>query len=76
MSGLAALVFAPQLGAWIYYFGSLRPPQPHGHMRWWDPAIVASITAWLHDQDVLVQELRAGRGSLEDVFLRLTTEES
>jgi ABC-2 type transport system ATP-binding protein len=40
------------------------------------PAIVAALTAWLNDQDVLVRELRAGRGSLEDVFLRLTTEES
>jgi ABC-2 type transport system ATP-binding protein len=40
------------------------------------PAIVAAITTWLHDQDVLVRELRAGRGSLEDVFLRLTAEES
>ena len=40
------------------------------------PAIVAALTAWLDDQDVLVRELRAGRGSLEDVFLRLTTEES
>ena len=40
------------------------------------PAVVAALTAWLNDQDVLVRELRAGRGSLEDVFLRLTTEES
>jgi ABC-2 type transport system ATP-binding protein len=40
------------------------------------PTIVAALTAWLNDQDVLVRELRAGRGSLEDVFLRLTTEES
>jgi ABC-2 type transport system ATP-binding protein len=39
------------------------------------PVIVAALTAWLHDQDVLVRELRAGRGSLEDVFLRLTAEQ-
>jgi ABC-2 type transport system ATP-binding protein len=38
------------------------------------PALVAALTAWLRDHDVLVSELRAGRRSLEDVFLRLTGE--
>jgi ABC-2 type transport system ATP-binding protein len=40
------------------------------------PALVAQLTAWLHDQDILVSELRAGQGSLEEMFLRLTGEES
>jgi ABC-2 type transport system ATP-binding protein len=38
------------------------------------PRLVAALTTWLDDQDVLLSELRAGRGSLEDVFLRLTAE--
>ncbi|MFI5053186.1 MAG: ABC transporter ATP-binding protein [Acidimicrobiia bacterium] len=38
------------------------------------PALVASLAAWLCDRGVLVSELRAGRRSLEDVFLRLTGE--
>ncbi len=38
------------------------------------PELVACLTAWLRDQHVLISELRAGRRSLEDVFLRLTGE--
>jgi ABC-2 type transport system ATP-binding protein len=38
------------------------------------PELVAALTAWLRDKQVLISELRAGRRSLEDVFLRLTTE--
>jgi ABC-2 type transport system ATP-binding protein len=38
------------------------------------PVLVAALTAWLCERDVLVSELRAGRRSLEDVFLRLTGE--
>jgi ABC-2 type transport system ATP-binding protein len=38
------------------------------------PALVAAVAAWLAEQGVLVSELRAGRRSLEDVFLRLTGE--
>jgi ABC-2 type transport system ATP-binding protein len=36
------------------------------------PARVARLAAWLAERDVLVSELRVGRRSLEDVFLRLT----
>ncbi len=36
------------------------------------PSLVASITAWLADRDILVDDLQAGRARLEDVFLRLT----
>jgi ABC-2 type transport system ATP-binding protein len=38
------------------------------------PERVAGITAWLAERGALLGELRAGRKSLEDVFLRLTTE--
>ena len=40
---VCALVFAPQVAIWIYFFGKARTPQPPGHMRWADPAIVATI---------------------------------
>jgi ABC-2 type transport system ATP-binding protein len=36
------------------------------------PALVAALAAWLEHEHVLLSELRAGQGSLEDVFLRLT----
>jgi len=36
------------------------------------PAIVAALTAWLATHDVPLADLRAGRSTLEDVFLRLT----
>jgi ABC-2 type transport system ATP-binding protein len=38
------------------------------------PVMLATVTAWLADQGALLSELRAGRRSLEDVFLRLTGE--
>ncbi len=33
------------------------------------------LAAWLRDRDVTLGELRAGRRSLEEVFLRLTSED-
>ncbi|HUQ40434.1 MAG TPA: ABC transporter ATP-binding protein [Acidimicrobiales bacterium] len=36
------------------------------------PARVAALTAWLAERDLPLGDLRAGRQSLEDVFLRLT----
>ena len=36
------------------------------------PALVAALAGWLEHEHVLLSELRAGQGSLEDVFLRLT----
>ena len=36
----AAIAFAPQMLVWYWQFGAVRPPQPPGHMRWTDPAIV------------------------------------
>jgi len=38
------------------------------------PAAVAALTAWLAASDLPLADLRAGRQSLEDVFLRLTSE--
>ena len=38
------------------------------------PARVASLTAWLAERQLPLADLRAGRQSLEDVFLRLTGE--
>ncbi len=40
------------------------------------PATVAALTAWLAEHDFALDDLRAGRQHLEDVFLRLTREES
>ncbi len=37
-----------------------------------DPALLAAVTAWGAEQDVLVEDLRSGGRSLEDVFLSLT----
>ena len=37
------------------------------------PSLVAALTAWLAEHDLALADLRAGRQSLEDVFLRLTS---
>jgi ABC-2 type transport system ATP-binding protein len=39
-----------------------------------DPALVARLAAWLAERDVTLGELKAGKRSLEDVFLKLTAE--
>ena len=39
-----------------------------------DPQLIAALAAWLADHDVVIGELRAGKRSLEDVFLQLTDE--
>jgi ABC-2 type transport system ATP-binding protein len=36
------------------------------------PAAVAALTTWLAARDIAIGDLRAGRQTLEDVFLRLT----
>jgi len=40
------------------------------------PAAIAALTAWLAEHDVPLADLRAGRKSLEDVFLALTAQTS
>lgn len=37
-----------------------------------DPQVVASLTAWLSEQDVALQNLQVGQRSLEDLFIALT----
>ena len=39
------------------------------------PERVAAITTWLAENNIALGDLRAGRGTLEDVFLRLTGEQ-
>ena len=39
-----------------------------------DPALISALATWLADRDERLGELRAGKRSLEDVFLRLTSE--
>lgn len=36
------------------------------------PANIATLTGWLADHDLPLADLRAGRQTLEDVFLRMT----
>jgi ABC-2 type transport system ATP-binding protein len=38
------------------------------------PELIAALAAWLRDRDVTLGDLHAGRRSLEEVFLRLTSE--
>jgi ABC-2 type transport system ATP-binding protein len=39
------------------------------------PELIAGLAGWLRDRGVTLGDLHAGRGSLEEVFLRLTSEE-
>jgi ABC-2 type transport system ATP-binding protein len=40
------------------------------------PELVAALTAWLRDHGVALGDLRAGRRTLEEVFLQVTSEPS
>jgi ABC-2 type transport system ATP-binding protein len=40
------------------------------------PALLARLTLWLSERDVLLSELQVGRRSLEDVYLSLTGREA
>jgi ABC-2 type transport system ATP-binding protein len=40
------------------------------------PPLVESLASWLAAEDVVLGELKAGKRSLEDVFLRITAEET
>jgi ABC-2 type transport system ATP-binding protein len=37
------------------------------------PANIAALTSWLADKDLPLADIRAGRQTLEDVFMRMTT---
>lgn len=39
------------------------------------PALVASLTSWLADRDLVADEVRTDGGRLEDVYRRLTTDD-
>jgi ABC-2 type transport system ATP-binding protein len=54
--------------------GRVRELRPGDYLveRAATPDMLAAITAWLAEQGALLTQLRAGRRSLEDVFLRLT----
>jgi ABC-2 type transport system ATP-binding protein len=54
--------------------GGVVEERPGEYVVWTaaTPELVADLAAWLRDQHVTVGELRAGRRSLEQVFLRLT----
>ena len=40
------------------------------------PALVADLAAWMRDHDHRIDEIRTGRRSLEEVFLRLTGDDA
>jgi ABC-2 type transport system ATP-binding protein len=56
--------------------GRVREPRPGEYVVdvAANPVLIATLAAWLRDRDVILGDLHAGRGSLEEVFLRLTSE--
>ena len=68
--GLDVVALSAALGAAVV---EVRPGQ-YSVAAQPSPATVAALTAWLAEQDLPLGDLRAGRQSLEDVFLRLTTD--
>jgi ABC-2 type transport system ATP-binding protein len=71
LPGLAVADLAVRLGL---PSGTVRELRPGDYLveTTASPELVATLTAWLCERGALVSELRAGRRSLEDVFLRLT----
>jgi ABC-2 type transport system ATP-binding protein len=71
VTGLAVDELAGRLGLPV---GTVRELRPGDYLveTTASPELVATLTAWLCEHGALVSELRAGRRSLEDVFLRLT----
>jgi len=70
--GLAVAALASRLGA------AVREASPGEYVVGAAPApsTVAALTGWLAEHDLPLADLRAGRHTLEDVFLRLTAERS
>ena len=68
----AALAAALSLDA-----GRVREPRPGEYVVdvAANPVLIATLAAWLRDREVTLGDLHAGRGSLEEVFLRLTSED-
>ena len=73
VTGLAVDALAARLGLAV---GAVRELRPGDYLvdATATPELLAAITAGLSEQGALLSELRAGRRSLEDVFLRLTGE--
>jgi ABC-2 type transport system ATP-binding protein len=73
VTGLAVDALAARLGLAV---GAVRELRPGDYLvdATATPELLAAVTAWLAEQGALLSELRAGRRSLEDVFLRLTGE--
>ena len=67
-AGLEVAALGARLGAVVI---EERPGDYHADCEP-SPANVARLTAWLAEHDLAIDDLRAGRQSLEDVFLRLT----
>jgi ABC-2 type transport system ATP-binding protein len=67
-AGLDVAALAARLGAAV----TAEQPGEYVVSAAGTPALVAALTAWLAEQDLPLGDLRAGRPSLEDVFLRLT----
>jgi ABC-2 type transport system ATP-binding protein len=57
--------------------GRVREPRPGEYVVdvAANPVLIATLAAWLRDREVTLGDLHAGRGSLEEVFLRLTSED-
>jgi ABC-2 type transport system ATP-binding protein len=73
ITGLPVDALAQHLGLAV---GTVRELRPGDYVvdATATPGLLAAVTAWLADEGALLSELRAGRRSLEDVFLRLTGE--
>jgi ABC-2 type transport system ATP-binding protein len=66
--GIDVADLAARLGATV----TEGPPGEYVVATGATPTAVAALTAWLAERDLPLADLRAGRQSLEDVFLRLT----
>jgi ABC-2 type transport system ATP-binding protein len=66
------------IGLSAHLGGAVREDQPGEYVAELDasPAAVARLASWLAELDLPLADLRAGRQSLEDVFLELTSEAS
>ncbi|HUS61936.1 MAG TPA: ABC transporter ATP-binding protein [Acidimicrobiales bacterium] len=69
-AGLDVVGLAEHLGATV----EEGPPGEYTVRAASSPGLVAAITAWLAAHDLALLDLRAGRQTLEDVFLRLTSD--
>ena len=69
--GLPSAELAKALGLPVDAVREVRPGQYEVDAEG-TPGLVADLTAWLRDRDIRLGELRAGRRSLEEVFLHVT----